>query len=298
MHTEKGLSRKRYVGLIPAFALDEKKLAEVLKRLGWKYAHMSGAYPAEGVSLEELKRDADVHHKRCLETLKLAHLTDYQRNGIESHARAVGKAGGYLQLYAHVAWLAWRRGMTSTEISIETGVAPHTVRQCLFKMNRVARKLFPEDSIPLDEKRRRKQKGMKRGDPNPILLPVPAEVVVKLLQIGLSPSKLAEQIKCPKCAVERCRYKWERDTGNRLPRHRRKVTRDQKASAKRLLKIAQGICGVHSCPNPVSPGKAECPTHVEYYLQKQRDRRARLNPERAAKIASGLCGEEGCPAPI
>lgn len=280
MHKETG-PRKRYVGVVPAFALDERKLAEVLKRLVWRYAHGGRNACPEEVSLEQLKREAEKHHERYMEMQKIAHLTDYQRNVVEAHGRAVKKAGGYLQMYAHVAWLAWRRGMTSTEISIETGVAPYAVRQYLFRMNVIARRLFPEDSIPLDKTRRREQKGMKHGDPNPNALPVPAEVVIKLLQIGLSPSKIAEQVKCPRSTVEHCRYKWERDTGSKLPRSGpRKLSRDQKASAKRLLKIAQGTCGVHCCLNPVAPGKPECIEHVEYYLRLQQERRARLKEAR------------------
>ena len=306
MHTDRRSAQS--FSRVPAFALDENKLAQVLKQVAWQYAHVSGPCPEE-VSLEQLKIDADKRHKAYLAARRLAHLSDYQRNLIEAHARSIEKAGGYLQMYASVAWQAWRRRMSSVDIACETGMSPGAVRQLLSRMNKIGRNLFPELALPVSTRACRTVAAnrCKRGDPIPSRFLI--EEVVALLQAGKTQQEVATELGCSYGMVVERRQAWEKRNGVKIPlsrAHSGSVTQEATAA---LLKIGLSLSETarllgsdigtvrkrrRRWQEETGDTLPSCPSGKRVRTTRNQKRRAK----RILKLLKGLCGIEGCQNPV
>ena len=244
----------------PPFAFDDKKLAEVLRHMAWRYAHGGRALP-KGITLEELQRDASARCARYIEQCQRSHFTDYQKQIGEAHARAVAKAGGYMQMCAQVMWCAWRRGMNSVEVARETGISPCNVRQLLSKFNKLAQKLFPEDALPVYQRLIKARSGVKvkTGDPNGKRV---MHVVAELILSGLTCEEVAQKLGCSIVNVENRCGEWEKATGLKL----RGLNHTERQKARRAAWIGQGLCGVDGKDQIwAEHSKAECEKHVCHY---------------------------------
>lgn len=244
---------------VPPFALDEKKLADVLKLIGWRYAHAGKNMPAD-VSLAELQRITTERFERYANSAR-PHMSDFQRNLIEEHANGVRRAGGYMQLFARIAWLSWRQGYNSVDVAKETGVSPVCVRKNLSKMNDFARKLFPEDALPVHEHKRKARMAAKRkpGDPNPKIAPYRVAAVL-LAKAGRTANEAAKLLGTSLENVKTRKEDWEKLTGVKM----KNLTPSERRKYLRAAWIKQGLCGVDG-RDPVEPGRPECTKHLAHY---------------------------------
>jgi DNA-binding CsgD family transcriptional regulator len=305
------IKRKNFRKSVPAFALDNEKLAHVLKHLAWRYAHGGKLAMPPDITLEELKKMTDARAAGTLKQFQRPHLSEYQRHIGEEHFRIVTKAGGYLQMYANVAWLGWRRGMDSVSVARETGIAPHTVRQHLRMMNKMARRLFPEDALPFNAHSQKMVRARKTkcGDPNPRRV---ANLFASLIQSGLTAKEVAQRMECSTGHVHSLCKQWEMKTGLQLKVRRLRAAnrtydpvkiRELRESGMPWNKVVAAL-GYKSLGNTRDTYLRHCkalgiaPMLRDFRAKKPKlvktmkallDRRA----QRAAWIAQGLCGVDG-----
>ncbi|HEY2495434.1 MAG TPA: hypothetical protein VGK24_00060 [Candidatus Angelobacter sp.] len=126
------------VAWVPPFALNDKKLQKVLLSRAWRYVHGSRPVP-ETINRDEINKAATARALRGHEINKFA--SAIQHEIVEKHRAAVRKAGGFLQLYASIAFRSWRLGMDSVSVGASVGMTPQAVRQALWRMRDVAKRL-------------------------------------------------------------------------------------------------------------------------------------------------------------
>jgi hypothetical protein len=133
----------------PDWLNSEEKLRKVLAQLVWNLARPgqnAGRVPDVLVDdLATLRLVADVAF--------LNWCRNKPTREVENFARAVLRAKGILQLFSLILW-GYRMGLSSPEISEQTGMSPVCIRQRLFRIRKIARKLF--DSTPVDRPRKPK----------------------------------------------------------------------------------------------------------------------------------------------
>lgn len=148
-HDRKGL-RSVARSAVPAWALDNKKFAAVVKLKVWRYLHYGLRMPE--ITLEELNRQVLERSKQVREWSVCENLSAYQRSICEAHLRTVDAPGGFAATLTKIAWCAYRMQMDSVEVAKEIGIQPTHVRATLQRLNKVARILFPEDVLPKNER--------------------------------------------------------------------------------------------------------------------------------------------------
>src|SRR5216683_2310327 len=265
--------RKGFQLSVPPFALNGKKLAEVLKLVAWRYVHGGGQLP-EGITLEELKRKATNKFAATIKQYQREHLPEYQKQLGEQHAAAVEKAGGYLQLYATLAWMSWRSGMNSVQVAKETGISPVNVRANLQRMRDIGRQLFPEDCPPKSSHAIKAGSASReiyqRNGGNKVM-----HLVAEKIKAGKSIKNVMDELACTERAVREHKKKWEATSG-------KKLSAASPRTLQRRAWIAQGLCGVDG-KDPVKAGRAECERHALYYRNKQREANARKKARNSTK---------------
>jgi hypothetical protein len=119
MYIEKGATY-RFAAWIPEWTRDNDKLRQVLAVRNQNHAQNSynDLSPAQlkGIPLVQL----------------ILH---------EKHQKSIARPGGYAALQAAIAYRSWREGMHAKEVAATLGVSANMVRQCLFRMRDIARKL-------------------------------------------------------------------------------------------------------------------------------------------------------------
>lgn len=146
-------ARRRRTGMspIPAWALDDKKLAAVVKLKMWRYVHGGVQQMPPETTLEELRKAVEKHHSSFLKRSGRENLPAYQRLLADSHLRFCNAAGGYAGQLVKVIWSAYRMNLDSVGVAQECDLRPEQARAILQRLNIVARELFPEDTPPLNE---------------------------------------------------------------------------------------------------------------------------------------------------
>lgn len=205
----------------PAFMLDEKKIQRVLIQIGWQYVHGGLGNPPENTTLEELKKQIEKHVETC-----------WSNRGIRScktHSENIKRNGGYLQMRAKVMWLAWRMNMNSVDIAKETGIDPRNVRTMLERVRVAARKVFPEDVPPINEKKAFRKKHF---DDDAVV------ALVQSVGVRAAANKLGRRHE----TIRRQCKDWERKTGKPV-KFFRKVRESKKIVAPKisLARVAGNI---------------------------------------------------------
>jgi hypothetical protein len=126
------------VAWVPPFALNNKQLQKVLLFRAWRYAHNSSPVP-ETINREEINKAATAKALLGYEISRFA--SPIQHEILAKHRAAVRKAGGFLQLHASIAFRSWRLGEDSVSVGASTGMTPEAVRQALWRMRDVAKRL-------------------------------------------------------------------------------------------------------------------------------------------------------------
>lgn len=238
MGVEKNKGRTRSARRIPIWALDNKKIARLIRARLWLYVHHHVAEPPDCFTLEELERRADV--QRCKMS---AHVLQHKL-----HLQATSRFG-YAGYTARLVWLAYRLNYTSVEISREMQITPCQARQQLHRICEVAREIFPaEFSLPTNPRKRTRLGCLK----NP-------ELTAKIIAMhagGKTFTQIARQLGCKPSRFSHLArrmngqtYKRRRpplDFGERLARDTRvKELRDGGATWKHIGQ-ALGISGSHA----------------------------------------------------
>ena len=136
MHHEARSTRRKVPA--PPFAANDKQLADVIAHRCWRYAH-GGCRQMPKLDKKQLKR---------MTTLQLKQIKDQRRGGEGSdqdyrhqvHVLNVQRIG-YVQMQAAVAYRSWRLNQPSTEVAASLGITPWNVRQMIWRLVLVARKL-------------------------------------------------------------------------------------------------------------------------------------------------------------
>jgi hypothetical protein len=126
------------VAWVPPFALNDKLLQKVLLLRVWRYVHSSSPMP-ETINREEISHAATKKALRSYAIRKTA--APIQNEILIKHIAAVRRAGGFLQLHAAIAFRSWRLGMDSVSVAQSVGMTPQAVRQALWRMRDMAKKL-------------------------------------------------------------------------------------------------------------------------------------------------------------
>lgn len=156
MSTQKNEGHSRSPRRIPAFALDNAKLAKVIRVKLWRYVHNVGE-PPETMTLQELEKEVAVRRAKysSKDKCQKTHLACTQRHGV----------AGFL---ARICWLSFRlryvSGAVAEEMQLSSSVQ---VRQQLCRIAAIGRELFPDDSLAVSVKRRTRLGWRKRPDAAP-----------------------------------------------------------------------------------------------------------------------------------
>ena len=122
----------------PPFALNNKQLQQVLLLRAWRYLHHNYSIPA-AADRDKINRAATALALRG--NVVGPDAPSVQHEIVEKHRAAVRKAGGFLQLHASIAFRSWRLGMNSVEVAESLGITPWSVRQSLWRLRAVAKRL-------------------------------------------------------------------------------------------------------------------------------------------------------------
>jgi hypothetical protein len=129
-------------GGVPLWLYDQRKLKTVLCQMVWQFViadQYQGLCPALlQTSWIELQRAADVKWARLS-------ATEGRSKEVRALRRAVKQSGGIVPLFVKVLWL-YRTGANSCAIAAATGLTPWAVRQRLWRIRRIARRLNLETS--------------------------------------------------------------------------------------------------------------------------------------------------------
>jgi hypothetical protein len=136
----------------PEWLNSEEKLRLMLAQLIWQLHcpyRTAGRVPAALAS--------DLETLRLVSTVLFIQWAQNQKTvtkEFEAFARAVVHCGGVLQLFALILW-AWRCGEDSPTIAAKTGMTPTAVRQRLFRIRKLADKLFSGELTEAKSKTRK-----------------------------------------------------------------------------------------------------------------------------------------------
>jgi len=133
---------------IPAFAFSDAQLRHVIAQAAWQHMHKSRFEPLppalieDRVILEQMCIASDKKH------IEKAYGTRYGRKPGDDtdcmwirHVGSIELAGSYLSLISTIAYRSWRAGQASNAIAEQMGLTPVGVRQHLYRLVRIARKL-------------------------------------------------------------------------------------------------------------------------------------------------------------
>lgn len=140
MHTKHFGVCKDKARWIPAFALNDRQLREVLIAQANNYLWGGG-----GRRVPEIRsRDWKELNRLCTEkalALSTGGLSPEQTALILEHKRTVTASGGYLALIAAVAWRYWRSAESCVAVAESFGISPVKVRQIAHRLVCAARQL-------------------------------------------------------------------------------------------------------------------------------------------------------------
>jgi hypothetical protein len=132
-------------GWVPPFALNNEQLQKVLLTRAWRYIHHVVSLPKD-VEWQEVARVAT---EKALQPHKIkSESPRIQKEMLAAHVSAVIRAGGLLQLWAAIAFRAWRLGQDSIAVGESLGVSPGAVRINLFRLRDIARSLGYDTGQP------------------------------------------------------------------------------------------------------------------------------------------------------
>jgi len=132
-------------GWVPPFALNNEQLQRVLLTRAWRYIHHVVSLPKD-VEWQEVARTAT---EKALQPHNIKSGSPrIQKLMFVAHVSAVIRAGGLLQLWAAIAFRAWRLGMDSVAVGESLGVSPGAVRINLARLRDVARELGYDTGVP------------------------------------------------------------------------------------------------------------------------------------------------------
>ena len=132
-------------GWVPPFALNNEQLQRVLLTRAWRYIHHVVSLPKD-VEWQEVARTAT---EKALQPHNIKSGSPrIQKLMFVAHVSAVIRAGGLLQLWAAIAFRAWRLGQDSVAVGESLGVSPGAVRINLFRLRDIARSLGYDTGIP------------------------------------------------------------------------------------------------------------------------------------------------------
>jgi len=126
----------------PAWAADDKKIRVIVYNGLWQYVQWSGAVDKmrPGMPFSELEALARSAQENDLSTRKL---NERQRHIIDQHlATTKNGVGG---MWVRLIYLAYRQGYPATQIAEELNMSAPQVRQKLYRLNRIARRIYPDD---------------------------------------------------------------------------------------------------------------------------------------------------------
>jgi hypothetical protein len=172
---------------VPPFSLNDKHLQKVLLVRVWRYIRNSRPMP-ETINREEINKAATAKALCGYKIGKLA--SAIQHEIVEKHRAAVRKAGGFLQLHASIAFRSWRLGMDSVEVAASVGMTPQAVRQALWRMRAVAKKLGYDVG----------RAGHTAGKYRQLIA---GDEVVEHYKSGKSISKVATELECSSSCIRR-----------------------------------------------------------------------------------------------
>ena len=233
-----GLAKRRW---IPAFAFDDAKLRAVLLKIGQRHVGLG----CEITDWQEVNRQAtEASFRKSSE-----HLPAHQKWTVESHQRAVRRAGSFLAMYAAVAFHYWRRAGDSVSVADTLGLTPQLVRLFSVRMVEVAKTLGFETYAP------HPTAGKKKGKRA-------AEARRASLRRRLYGSPVFdEKVHCFRCKIERIApgQKWHCEccAAKRREEHRLKRGRENRAKRKaaEALEAAQPRKRKEYRPKPKSEWK-------------------------------------------
>lgn len=120
------------------FAMNDRQFQRVLLVKAWRFIHMRGPAP-EKIDREEINRLATEKALRGHAIRKSA--PDVQHKMLEDHKAAIRRAGGFLELWAAVAYRYWKLSMDSVAVAESLGITPWSVRQMIWRLRQVAKQL-------------------------------------------------------------------------------------------------------------------------------------------------------------
>jgi DNA invertase Pin-like site-specific DNA recombinase/DNA-binding CsgD family transcriptional regulator len=126
----------------PAWAANDKKIRVIVYNALWNYVQWSGAVDKirpgmPFAELEALARSAQVND---LSTRKL---NERQRHIVDQHLATT--KNGVSGMWVRLIYLAYRQGYPATQIAEELNMSAPQVRQKLYRLNRIARRIYPDD---------------------------------------------------------------------------------------------------------------------------------------------------------
>lgn len=123
---------------VPPFALNDRQLRQVLLVRAWRYVHGGMTLP-ENVDKDVLNKKATA---RALAGHKISEKAEARQHEIaKTHIAAVRRAGGLMQLWAAVAFRAWRLRQDSVAVAESLSITPYHVRITLCRLRAVAKEL-------------------------------------------------------------------------------------------------------------------------------------------------------------
>jgi hypothetical protein len=116
---------------IPAWALDDKKMRLVIFNYAHNYARTCGVKNEVGTSLREVERAA------------LAARTQIDTPEWREHLRT--SPNGFIGRATAILYKAYRQRLKATDIAEQLEMSHRAVRGVLYRLNRIAKTLFPEN---------------------------------------------------------------------------------------------------------------------------------------------------------
>jgi hypothetical protein len=175
MHTESHAPKPR--GWTAPFALNDAQLQKVLLLRAWRYVHGAAPFP-ENVNREKINRAATAKARKGHPIRKSASVIQHEMQA--RHKAAIQRAGGFMELWAAVAYRSWRLNEDSVAIAEALGITPWCVRVQLWRLREAAKQLgFDVGRV-----------GHAAGKPHPRGRPIDAPLAVKMYRLGASISQL------------------------------------------------------------------------------------------------------------
>ena len=126
---------------VPLWSVDDKKIQLVLYSYMWNYCSRKLSDTKPGCSLADLEKSANQYRHAIRDGL--LGMSSQERRNMEQHLEST--ENGVLATTARLIYMAYRQRLIGIDIASELRMTPQAVRTKLWRLNELARKLFPQE---------------------------------------------------------------------------------------------------------------------------------------------------------